>query len=134
MSVNRLLLSTDGETLDMVSAGKTGTLVVPGCVRVICNLSADVQGNNLDVDDWISAPGLTEIIIEDGVEEIEQYAFVGHKQLRRVVLTQSINWLDGPTEEIFADCGGFSAEVVEGGYAHEWCVKHGTNYILGATE
>ena len=134
MSVNGLLLSADGEILDMVPAGKTGTLVVPGCVRMISNLSADVQGNNLSEGDWISATGLTEIIVEEGVEEIEQYAFVGHKLLERVVLPASINRLGGPAEEIFADCGDFVVEVVEGSYAHEWCEKYSIRYVLGAAE
>lgn len=70
------------DTLKITSTIKESELTIPGSIRVIGSHAL-----------WLDNPNITKIIIEEGVEIIEPYAFSGCKSLEYVYLPNSLNEL-----------------------------------------
>lgn len=69
-----------GDTLKVVSSIKESELIIPGTIRVIGSHAL-----------WLDNPNITKIVIEEGIEVIEPYAFSGCKSLEYVYLPNSLN-------------------------------------------
>ena len=78
---NGSLLVT-GDTLKVVASIKESELIIPGTIRVIGSHAL-----------WLNNPYITKIVIEEGIEIIESYAFSGCKSLEYVYLPNSIDEL-----------------------------------------
>ena len=77
-----VILTDEGKTLYYVPRKFSGKIVVPSSVRKVRNTFLDgaVEGRN----------GITEIVIEDGMEEIDRFAFRRCKGLKRVTIPASV--------------------------------------------
>ena len=69
-----------GDTLKVVSSIKESELIIPGTIRVIGSHAL-----------WLDNPNITKIVIEEGTEVIEPYAFSGCKSLEYVYLPNSLD-------------------------------------------
>lgn len=79
-----------GDTLKVVSSIKESELIIPGTIRVIGSHAL-----------WLDNPNITKIVIEEGTEVIEPYAFSGCKSLEYVYLPNS---LDDLQNSVFDYC------------------------------
>lgn len=79
-----------GDTLKVVSSIKESELIIPGTIRVIGSHAL-----------WLDNPNITKIVIEEGIEVIEPYAFSGCKSLEYVYLPNS---LDDLQNSVFDYC------------------------------
>ena len=79
-----------GDTLKVASTIKESELTIPGSIRVIGSHAL-----------WMNNPDITKIVIEEGVEVIEPYAFSGCKSLEYVYLPNS---LDDLQNSVFDYC------------------------------
>jgi len=110
-AVNGMLLSKDGTLLHTVPMTFSGTVTVPESVTTI--------GNGAFRGSW---PGITEIILPDGIAALEWEAFLNQTALEKINLPASLTSIsDFAFYNLNSEC---VATVYENTYAHRWCQKN----------
>lgn len=85
-----------------------------------------VYGDIATIGTWgFSGSRLEHVILHEGVETIEDFAFNGCPYLTSVEVPASVTSIG---TDVFAECEDLVVSVVYGSYAHQWCRENSVPY------
>lgn len=93
------------------------------------NLTAIDLPQNLTIvsDGLFNYSGITQIIIPSKVTRIESRALCSYPPLTAITLPVSVTYI---ANDAFDDTSKLTATVIEGSYAHRWCIERGITCII----
>lgn len=87
-----------------------------------------VYGDIKTIGAWgFSNSCLRRVILCEGVQTIEDFAFNACPDLTKVEVPESVTSIG---QDVFAECENLVVSVVSGSYAHQWCRENGIPYSI----